>query len=68
MQENKIQESLRKIADYLRAEQANNWVESVMYIDAATVPVIKLKISLRQLMIQANLKFPANPKYEAIYD
>ena len=40
----------------------------MLYIDAATVPVIKLKISLRQLMLQANLKFPKDPKYEGIYD
>ena len=54
----KIKESLRKIADSLKGEIANSWVTTVHYIDAASVPVIKLKISLQQLMIQAGHPFP----------
>lgn len=65
--DNKIKDSLRKIADGLRNEIPNNWVTVVQFIEQATVPVIKLKISLEQLMIQSGLQFPQNPKYAGIY-
>lgn len=68
MHETRISESLRKISDCLKSEMANKWVQDVLLIESATVPVIKLKISLRQLMLQSGLKFPKNPKYERIYD
>jgi non-canonical poly(A) RNA polymerase PAPD5/7 len=68
MQDAKIKDSLRKISDRLKGEVAKHWVLNVLYIDQATVPVIKIKISLRQLMLQGGLPFPKNPKYEAIYN
>jgi len=61
-------EALRKIADGLNMEKNNKWVVSVNFIDQASVPVIKIKISLQQLMIQAGLQFPKNPKYAGIYN
>ena len=51
MQDAKIKDALRKISDCLKSEIANEWVTQVNYIDQASVPVIKVKISLRHLMI-----------------
>ena len=51
MQDAKIKDALRKISDCLKSEIANEWVSQVNYIDQASVPVIKVKISLRHLMI-----------------
>lgn len=68
MQDTKIKDALRKISDQLKSEMANEWVTEVKYIDQASVPVIKVQISLRQLMLQSGMPFPKNPKYEGIYD
>lgn len=65
--EARIKESLRRIAENLKKEMANKWVIDVNYIEAATVPVIKLKCSLSTIMEQAGLKYPKNPKYKNIY-
>lgn len=51
VQDSKLREAMRKLADCLRGEKAQVWVTNVLHLDSATVPVIKLKISLRQLMI-----------------
>jgi len=64
----KIKDSLRKISDALKGEIANGWIAQVNYIDQASVPVVKLKINLRELMIGAGLPFPKNPKYGEIYN
>jgi non-canonical poly(A) RNA polymerase PAPD5/7 len=67
MQELRIRDSLKKISDGLKSEIASGWVILVNYIDMASVPVIKVKCSLKELMLQAGMQFPKNPKYAAIY-
>ena len=51
MQELRIKDSLKKISDGLKSEIASGWVILVNYIDMASVPVIKVKCSLKELML-----------------
>ena len=66
-QDAKIKEALRRISDCLKQEIQNKWITSVMYVDTANVPVIKMKCSLEAVMRSAGIAFPKNPKYEEIY-
>jgi DNA polymerase sigma len=68
MQDVRIKDSLRRISDALKGEIANSWVTNVIYIEQASVPVVKIKCSLKELMIQSGHKFPKNPKYKDIYN
>ena len=68
MQDARIKDALRRIADCLRGEMANQWITHVHYIDQATVPVVKIQCSLSALMASAGHKYPKNAKYAAIYD
>ena len=63
----RIKDSLRKISEALKGEIANSWVTNVVYLETASVPVVKIKCSLKDLMLQAGHKFPKNPKYKDIY-
>ena len=42
LQESKIKDALRRVADSLKSEMANGWVTHVNYIEQATVPVVKV--------------------------
>jgi len=44
-------DSLRRISDALKGEIANKWITNVIYIEQTTVPVVKIKCSLKELMI-----------------
>jgi len=68
MQDVRIKDSLRRISDALKGEIANNWITNVIYIEQASVPVVKIKCSLKELMIKSGHKFPNNPKYKDIYN
>ena len=67
-QDRDIKDALRRISDCLKLEISNEWITQVNYIEAASVPVLKLKCSLKHLMILEQLHFPKNPKYAKIYD